>query len=272
MRRIAVGARLLSTASLLVGPVWLVAAMALPVAAQSAGTTVGLTVCVASSTITISSPTNDSVVNTSPVDISGTVTQANQVEVYVDDVLDHIIPLSMGQTSYSGSVGLAQGTHTVKVVAINACSGADGSASSVVTYTPPSPPSSGGSTGKTTPTTVAGESPVDTSQTVQETPPTTIDALPALITTPFTSVLQWLNITTTDAASGHGLTLWRAAVITGGLYLLVVGMAAVIVQMTASLPFVATIIPTASPPTRAKWVSVTFRILGLLMILGALLL
>src|SRR3990167_2389805 len=82
-------------------------------------TIVAATVCLPASTVMIVEPASDSIVTEAAVQLSGSVSQANQIEVYVDDIFDHTIPLGIAQTSFTGVVQMTQGTHTLKLVAVN---------------------------------------------------------------------------------------------------------------------------------------------------------
>lgn len=109
-------------------------------------TAVNVIVCGERAEIGVLTPVSDSVADASPVLVSGTVKQAAQIEVYVDDAFDQVVPLAVGQESFQASVALAPGTHTIRLVAIDACPSAlDAVHEIVTTYTPP--PNSGGSTG-----------------------------------------------------------------------------------------------------------------------------
>jgi len=237
---------------------------------QAQGTTIGATVCQADSVVSLTQPVSDSTVTDPTVPLAGSVTQANQIEVYVDDVFDSIIPLTMGQTNFTGSVRITQGTHTIKVVAINICPGANGSASSVVTYEPPPEPTP--STGGETPTEVGSEGGVTVSTAGGEitSEGTGGQPFPEQLSIPFQRFLGWLNINTADTTEGQSLSLWRAVVIGSGLYLLVVGVATTAVQMIASIPAITALLPSPTTTGRVKWLSWGFRGLGLLLVLGGL--
>ncbi len=239
-----------------------------------AQTSIGATICQASSSVSFTTPLSDSVVTAATVPLAGTVNQANQIQIYVDDVFDSIIPLSIGQTTFSGSVQLTPGTHTIKAVAQTTCPGANGTASAVVTYTPPTQGTP--SAGSTTPTVVnnsqtGGSVRVSTSG---ETLPTSSSSvlMPQVLVAPFQGVLGWLNINVGDSGEAHSLSLWRAMAIGVGLYLVIFGIAAIIIQMVASLPGVALFLPTQTASGRIKWVSWGFRGVGLLIVVAALLL
>lgn len=236
----------------------------------ASGTTVGATVCQSTSQISLAQPVSDSTVTQPTVPLAGAVAQANQIEIYIDDVFDSVIPLTIGQTNFTGSVELSQGTHTIKVVAINICPGPNGSASSVVTYS--SPPDTTPSNGQTTQTTVSEPSKeaVSTQGGEIKNTGTGGQLFPEQLSIPFQRFLGWLNINTADTTEAHSLSLWRAVVIGSGLYLLIVGVATTAVQLVASVPFVTAILPAPTASGRVKRLSWVFRGLGLLLVLGGL--
>lgn len=116
--------------------------------AYAQDTTVNLAICGsgAGATLTIDLPINDSVVDQSPVQVSGTVSNATQIEVKVDGQYNATIPLTPGQTNYATSVQLQSGTHTISLIAFDVCHVQDANASVIVTYQPQSNPGGGGST------------------------------------------------------------------------------------------------------------------------------
>lgn len=235
---------------------------------DSAGTNIDVAVCAPSSTIVLMSPVNDSVVTQPIVPISGTVTQANQIEVYIDGIFDSIIPLTPSQTSFNDSVQLAPGTHTIKVVAVDACAAMNGTTQVVVTYEAPSPqiPEPDESTGSSTSTHVDGVR--IGGEPVEEAPKNPTQSMPVLA--PIGLILEWLNIRIVDTADVQGLSLWRAILIGAGLYLLIVGVAVVVLRWLISIPALATLIPATQTNQRIRWLSILFRLLGLLLVLAAL--
>lgn len=244
-----------------------------------AQTGVYATICVPASSISIDQPANDSTVTSSPVTIEGSVNQANQIEIYVDDEFDSILPLTIGQSTYSGTLQLPTGTHTVRVVAINSCDGVSGEATSVVTYVvPPTQPS----TGETTPT---GVTPTDDTTITIGTPPapglTTGEqqpslaglGLPPLISRPLEQLFGWLNINPIDAnGDAQTLSFGRAAVIFTSMYLLVIGLAPAAIRVIATLPFVISATASATTARRRHIIGVGVRTVSLIVLIGALLL
>lgn len=251
-----------SLLSILIGAVFVTIIATSPSYAQQ--TTVAATVCMPASTVTIVEPTSDSTVTESEVQLSGSVSQANQIEVYIDDVFDHTIPLGVAQTSFTGVVQMTQGTHTLKLVAINICPGPNGTASSVITYT--TPPSTGGDGG--------GQEPPSGEQQTDEPVSSEKDVLPQLPFVPkevergFEAVGKWLNIVATyEAPSSSNLTLVRATTIAVGGWLLAFGIATSVVQWLGSALPVFSDMPHTR---RTRIITWAIRAFGLLMVLGGL--
>lgn len=256
-----------------------VATVCLPPTNVFAQSSVYATLCGAASQITITQPASDSTVTAPQVTVSGSVAQANQVEVYVDDAFDSTVPLTIGQTTYSSEVQLPSGTHTIRVEAINSCGGQNGEATSVVTFaTPPTQPSSGqGATTQVAPSqggaVRVGAAPTVTSgvsgEPVQES--VTPFGLPPIIGKPLERTLEWLNITNYDTKEGvSGLSIGRAAFVVLGMYLLVLGVAPTLVHALAGLRVVAAATPRADKVRRYQLVQWGVRGLGLLILLLAL--
>lgn len=268
--------RVVSFALVAFSGVWVLFNTAVPVHALTASgdSSIEAMLCETSSSVSITSPTSDSVVTSSNLALSGGVSQANQLEVYIDNVLDHIIPLTHTQTTFSGGVQLTAGTHTIKIVAIDACAGVNGTAQVVVTYQPPETPETPGipspSTGGETPTQAGGVyigEPLPESTSPSDKKDTEQLLLPLGVMAP---VLEWLNIKTVDMSETSGLSVWRAVLIGAGMYLLTVGMATVVVQAVAGLPAIQAALPAKTPLLRNKWVSRGFRFLGIPLILAAI--
>lgn len=226
-------------------------------------TTVAATVCESASSITLTQPASDSTAMDASIPIAGTVKQANQIEIYVDDAFDSVMPLTVGQTSFNGSVQISQGTHTIKVVAINICPGPNGSDSSVITFELP-PNTSGGGTGTDTTTGEQPEIPVSSEDDVLPVLP----FVPREATQVFEGVGQWLNIAATyEAPATPRLTLIRATTIAVGSWLLAFGIATTVVQWLGSaIPLFANVPSTK----RSRIISWMIRGIGLLMVLGGL--
>ena len=122
----------------------------------AAGTTVSTQVCNPTSgstaQISITTPADDSVVDQNTVTLSGIVKDVTQIDVTIDGTYDKTLAVANGQTSYSTTVSLAVGTHTIKVTGNDICGITDPSDSAVVTYELNTPPSTGTGTPTTTPT------------------------------------------------------------------------------------------------------------------------
>jgi hypothetical protein len=146
MRHFAVSAVRSYISFILVVAVLVMAASLLSGWRAGAESVVQALVCSQSASLTITQPASDSVVALSPLGIKGTVSQANQIEVYVDSVFSSVVPLSASTTSYETNVALTTGTHTVKLIAVDACQIENGEATIVVTYQPAVTQSAGSDT------------------------------------------------------------------------------------------------------------------------------
>ena len=126
------------------------------VAAQTDNTVVQALICsdVTGSSISVDSPLSDSIV-ISPVTVTGTALYTSQIEVSIDGAYDSTISLGMTETEFSFPLSLAEGTHTVRLVANDRCYLQNASVDIVLTYQPVGEPSSG----TTTPTKVVQETP-----------------------------------------------------------------------------------------------------------------
>ncbi len=230
----------------------------------AAQTAVGATICTDTSTVALEHPVSDSVVVNATVPVSGTVTQANQIEVRIDDMFDSVIPLSVGQTTFSDSVKVSPGTHTITVTALNVCAGSNGTASAVVTYTPPPQEPS---TGTDTPTTAGGVmvgDDVDTQDSGNG------PSLLERIVEPLKGLAAWLNIDTGSQGHTKGIPLDRLIVVTIGMYLLIVGLTPRLLQRMSKLSFVVRTWPDMPAAKRARLLGRAGRIVGLILVLVAL--
>ena len=110
-------------------------------------------ICRQPAALTIDQPVGDSVAREAEVTVSGSIRQAGQLELYVDEVLDKVVPVGFGDTTFTTTLQLTEGTHTIKGVAVDVCQIGNGEASVVMTYQPlvPEP-----SVGASVPTEVAG--------------------------------------------------------------------------------------------------------------------
>lgn len=98
------------------------------------------------SSVSVSSPQDDSTVNDSTIDVQGSVSHATQITISIDGQYSQTIPLGNNQTSFQASVSIAEGTHTILFVANDVCQVSNGSTSIVLTYEPTTDPSNGGET------------------------------------------------------------------------------------------------------------------------------
>lgn len=115
---------------------------------------VNVAVCTGSegSTITITQPISDSVINQPVTTFRGAVTNATQIEIEIDGVYASSVPIGSNQATYVTDITLTSGTHTIKLIANDVCQHSNDSASVVLTYEPETGISNGG----ITPTDVQG--------------------------------------------------------------------------------------------------------------------
>ncbi|RYF72752.1 MAG: hypothetical protein EOO39_11600 [Cytophagaceae bacterium] len=238
-----------------------------PAHAQSS-TSVNATICASSSSVTISQPVSDSVVTEPVLTIRGTVKQASQIEVMIDDVYDGVIPLGDNQAIFESQLQLSPGTHTIRLKAIDYCQTADSVATVVVTYTQPPVSSSVGNQTDT----ATGDSQsqgVVIQAEAKDAPESGRNLLlPAVILEPLQDILRWLNIASYDTqSSSHSqLSLPRAIAIGIGAYVLVFGMAANVVTAASTLP----VLQAFPVKRRLKLTGRVFRVIGLIVILVGL--
>ena len=92
-------------------------------ASATGSTQVMATLCSAATTATlaITSPANQSTIMTTPLTLSGTVTQISQIRVFIDSVYTETIPLNAGATSYSFPLRLEVGAHTIRLEGVDIC-------------------------------------------------------------------------------------------------------------------------------------------------------
>lgn len=197
----------------------------------SAQSNIDVTVCdgVTPAMLTAALPANESVVSQPDVSISGSVSQANQLEVYMDDAFNGVQPLSARDTSYSTDVQLPQGTHTVTLVAVDTCQVANATASVVLTYEPAvTEPAPDGDTEVETevpgggviiaPTPSSGEP--ETHEITGSSYPFR-NVIEQFIKPPLVTIGESLDLTSSDVAvqSGRLSNMARFAMLVGGLSL-----------------------------------------------------
>lgn len=237
---------------------------------NGAGSVIGATICANSSTIVLMQPVSDSIVTSPSVTLQGTVQQASQIEIRVDGVFDSTLPISIGQTAFSGTVALAQGTHTISLTAVNMCSGTNVATSAVVTYAPASQVPSNGSEVSTDAGGVikdgVGRALDDNATNHYQ---TMFDNLARLLQ----NIAEWLNVGIGDSTFQQGITtmhIGQAAVIAVGMTLAVVGVSPAVVAQAVSLPVISGLLPFTPTPQRILFISRGVRIVGLLLIFGTL--
>jgi hypothetical protein len=228
------------------------------VRAEGGSSSINAIICASSASITLDHPLSDTITQQGSIPVDGTVGQAAQVEVYIDDSLDHIVPLGTSQTTFTTTVNLSEGTHTLKVVAVDRCGILNADKSAIITYTPPQPgtPSdnAGSQTGNVTVlppgTTVAEAAPGGNNG------PDTI-----VLPEPFRSIVRWLNIDTTVKQT-TGLTALikstgRIALMATGLSLLIFGALGIVAKLAALESFKGW-----SKTRRMVFLSVMVRVVG----------
>lgn len=236
-----------------------------------AGTGVSAVICNSGATITLAQPVSDSIVTDPNITISGQSTQASQVEIYVNDQLDGITSIPLGQSTFSATTTLSNGTSTIKVVAIDVCQMQNGEASSVVTFNPP--PNSSGSNGGNAQTNlpgqgvvIGGDYEVSTKASDKDIP--FLELVPPIVARSFETVGNWLNITTAfEGSDAPQLTALRATTIAIGSWLLAFGVATSIIQWAASSVSFFNKIPKAR---RTIVISRGVRIFGLIILLAGI--
>lgn len=173
-------------------------------------------------TLTIDSPASDSLVNEPTLTITGAVNQSNQLEIFVDEAFNGVVPLDSSVSKYNTSIQLPTGTHKITVTAIDACQVANASQSVVITYQS----AHTASTGSEVPTDIAGgNATIGSPQAVaghtgSHSPPTIIDRFISPILNNVVDALD-LQDPATKGVISPGLTnMNRFLMMTGGLILL----------------------------------------------------
>lgn len=241
-----------------------------PVGAQ-ANTTIGATVCSSSgSLVTVSSPPSDSVVTDPAVTLKGTVSQATQISVTIDDNFDSVIALNTGQSAFEAPIQLPTGTHTVKLTAIDSCQQNDGVSTVILTFTPPPSSASTGeqtATGINNGTNQSGGVTVGAGSEAIEPNKGGGILLPKPIADTFDGLFRWLNITPNDVAQQQAprLSIWRAITIAVGGYMATIGVATAVVSLAASSPLFPSV-----KTNRFLYASRLFRVIGVLLVLAGL--
>ena len=121
-------------------------------AAQGGNKNVQVMVCPqpSDSSLTVTLPQSDSVVDTPKVVITGGVQHISQIDFFINDTYNHTQALGYAAVDFTSSITLSPGTHTLKLVASDSCSQTTHEQTLVLTYEPKVVPS----VGKTVSTTV----------------------------------------------------------------------------------------------------------------------
>lgn len=103
-----------------------------------AETSVQAVVCTGDSqpTLSLLPDINDSTLRVNRVEITGLVERVSAVEVYVDGEYDHTIAIPANETTFSTSVRLPIGTHSLHIEAIGICTSNNATKDAVVTIIP----------------------------------------------------------------------------------------------------------------------------------------
>jgi hypothetical protein len=163
--------------------------------------------------LTVVRPQSDSVVTSSDIELSGDVTQASQLEIYVDDAYSGVVPLSYNDHHFSTTVSIGLGTHTIKVVAVDVCQVGNATASVVVTYQK----TASASSGNQVPTDVDGSNATDQEVAVNHNP------LERFILLPLLGLAQSLDLIAYDSAATGNIdatNVLRFLIISAALLLL----------------------------------------------------
>ncbi len=180
-----------------------------PAAASAQSTNVWVQLCQDSgSYISVTAPPSDSTVTVGDVRIEGQVGQSSQIDVSVDGAYDHSLALAPGSQTFLTEVRLAQGTHTVRLTALDSCQKKNNWAELVLTYQPAA--GQPVSPGQTTPTSLPGLL-VNPGQPIINQPDLTVGPLQSL-----RAIVRGLDF---DHLPPPDLSLYvkTAALVTGGL-------------------------------------------------------
>lgn len=117
----------------------------IPVSAQQSDGRVEVMVCPdpSQSSLRITTPSSDSVVNQARVTIEGEVEFISQIDLFIDDAYNSTIALGHSATAFRTSVTLSPGTHTLRLEASDSCSNTSHTSQAVMTYEPQTEPSTG---------------------------------------------------------------------------------------------------------------------------------
>lgn len=234
-------------------------------ASKTHAANLGVVLCGGQSTLTVTQPESDTVVTKSELAIKGSVGQAAQIEVLLDDEFNNVVPLDLGQTKYETIVQLTPGTHTIKLTAINMCdSGDDASVTLVVTYSPPPDRNADGEVIINPTDGTDGNAQLNAPQGTGG----WLEPLRGVID----NGLQMLDIRSFhDTGRYSQLSVTRAIVLIIGIYLIAFGPAIhMLVRFASTLPFIRSIEDKKSLRVKAaRW---SIRAAGTILFVAALLL
>jgi len=91
----------------------------------------------------ITSPASDTIVDTTPVKVTGSVMSISQIDVSLDDVYNSTIAIAAGESQFETLVSLEPGTHTIKLLAYDSCAQQTHEDSFVISYSPVFVPAAG---------------------------------------------------------------------------------------------------------------------------------
>jgi hypothetical protein len=95
------------------------------------------------SSLVVTAPQSDSVVDEPKLTISGAVEHISQIDFFIDDTYNHTQALGFSATEFASGVTLSPGTHALKLVASDSCSQTIHEQTLVMTYEPKVVPSLG---------------------------------------------------------------------------------------------------------------------------------
>lgn len=233
--------------------------------ARADAANLGVVLCGDRSTITVTQPESDTIVTKADLTMKGSVGQAAQIEVLLDDAFNNVVPLNLGQTTFETTVQLTPGTHTIKLTAINMCdSGDDASVTLVVTYSSPPDRNADGE--------VINPGGDGINNSGQLSAPQGAGGLLEPLRGLVDSGLKTLDIRSfSDAGRYSQLSITRAIVLIIGIYLVAFGPSiAMLVRFASTLPFIRTI--KNEKTLRIKAARWSIRIAGGILFVAALLL
>lgn len=88
--------------------------------------------------LTLTDPASPATVTTMPLALAGELSSLTQIQIYVDDAFSVTVPLDESATTFSASIIIPTGTHTVKLVGISPFADITPTVEVTATYTPES--------------------------------------------------------------------------------------------------------------------------------------